>query len=174
MATATSAGIAGILIGACLGFYGALGASLPISRGNAALDVDSDCEGSSEKDGGGLLPDEEYKMVLVVRTDLKMSRGKAGAQCAHAAVACYKAAANRNQPLLAAWENCGQPKICLQTSSEEDLATLYASAMSLRLTAKTIQDAGRTEVPAGSTTVLGIGPAPVSQINIVTGHLKLF
>ena len=32
------------------------------------------------------------KMVLVVRTDLKMGKGKACAQCAHAAVAAFKKA----------------------------------------------------------------------------------
>ena len=32
----------------------------------------------------------DNKMVLVVRTDIGMGKGKACAQCAHAAVACYK------------------------------------------------------------------------------------
>ena len=32
----------------------------------------------------------DNKMALVVRTDLGMGKGKACAQCAHAAVACYK------------------------------------------------------------------------------------
>ena len=31
-----------------------------------------------------------YKMVLLVRTDLGMAKGKVAAQCAHAALACYK------------------------------------------------------------------------------------
>lgn len=45
--------------------------------------------------------------------------------------------------------------------------------MSLGLVAEVIQDAGRTQIEAGSLTVLGIGPAPASVINQVTGHLKL-
>ena len=34
--------------------------------------------------------DEEMKMVLVVRQDLKMGKGKAAAQCCHATLAAYK------------------------------------------------------------------------------------
>lgn len=34
--------------------------------------------------------DPEYKMVMVVRNDLKMGKGKACAQCSHAAVSISK------------------------------------------------------------------------------------
>lgn len=36
-----------------------------------------------------------------------------------------------------------------------------------------VADAGRTQIAAGSFTVLAVGPAPVSVINAMTGHLKL-
>lgn len=36
-----------------------------------------------------------------------------------------------------------------------------------------VVDAGRTQIAAGSKTVLAIGPAPKSQIDAVTGHLRL-
>ncbi|UKZ69278.1 uncharacterized protein TrAtP1_010288 [Trichoderma atroviride] len=36
---------------------------------------------------------EECKLVLVVRTDLGMTKGKIAAQCSHATLACYKALA---------------------------------------------------------------------------------
>jgi len=36
-----------------------------------------------------------------------------------------------------------------------------------------VEDAGRTQIAAGSRTVLGIGPAPVREFEGVTSHLKL-
>ena len=51
---------------------------------------------------------------------------------------------------------------------------LQAAAMSLFLTAKIVHDAGRTQIAAGSATVLGIGPGPKSVIDQVTGSLKLY
>ncbi|KAG8868055.1 hypothetical protein FRC20_004244 [Serendipita sp. 405] len=75
--------------------------------------------------------------------------------------------------LLSHWEWTGQAKIAVQVSSEEDLLLLQASAQSLNLVARVIQDAGRTQIASGSRTVLGIGPGPVDLINQVTGHLKL-
>lgn len=71
------------------------------------------------------------------------------------------------------WERQGQAKIALQVKSEEELETLQATAISLGVVAEVIADAGRTQIASGSHTVLGIGPAPKSVIDKVTGHLKL-
>lgn len=150
----------------------------------AYSDSGSDSEDSwddedSEDDGFDAAPDafagssEDCKMVLVVRTDLGMTKGKVAAQCAHAAVACYKSISRSNPLILARWERRGQAKVALKATSEDELLTLQALAASLDITSKTIRDAGRTQIEAGSMTVLGIGPAPISAINQVTGHLKL-
>ncbi|KAF9634091.1 Peptidyl-tRNA hydrolase PTH2 [Lasiodiplodia theobromae] len=118
---------------------------------------------------------EECKLVLVVRTDLKMGSGKIAAQCGHATLACYKAFLRQapDSPLLRRWERYGQMKVALKCTSEEDMQLLQAQALSMGLCAQVIHDAGRTQIAAGSATVLGIGPGPVSVINQVTGHLKL-
>jgi PTH2 family peptidyl-tRNA hydrolase len=36
-----------------------------------------------------------------------------------------------------------------------------------------VEDAGRTQIAAGSRTVLALGPASVSLLDALTGHLKL-
>lgn len=100
--------------------------------------------------------DEECKMVLVVRSDLGMSTGKIAAQCSHATLACYKVLLNTNPVILRQWERSGQTKVALRCSSEDELLKLQAQAQGLDLCARSIQDAGRTQIAAGSRTVLGI------------------
>lgn len=51
--------------------------------------------------------------------------------------------------------------------------SLESQARSLRLPTYMVADAGRTQIAAGSRTVLAIGPGPKSVIDQVTGHLKL-
>merc|ERR1712098_335529 len=131
-----------------------------------------------KKEGMDSIPEdvnEECKMVLVVRTDLGMTKGKIAAQCGHATLACYKNFLKHDpkSKILRRWERGGQMKIALQAKSEEDLDTLQATAISLGLVAEVIADAGRTQIASGSHTVLGIGPGPASVINQVTGTLKL-
>ncbi|XP_022085615.1 peptidyl-tRNA hydrolase 2, mitochondrial-like [Acanthaster planci] len=116
----------------------------------------------------------EYKLVLVVRTDLKMGKGKVAAQCSHAAVSCYKQAARRQPDMLKEWENYGQPKVVVKAPDEEVLIELALKARSLGLTTAVIQDAGRTQIAPGSRTVLGVGPGPASLVDEVTGELKLY
>ena len=130
----------------------------------------------------------DNKMVFVVRTDLNMSKGKVAAQCAHAAVACYKKATKKTPMLLKQWELFGQAKVTLKapdakiqlqsdTTSKDQGASLEAlasDAQRLGIVACIIHDAGRTQIERGSSTVLGIGPAPSDTIDNVTGSLKLY
>ncbi|KAJ3882305.1 peptidyl-tRNA hydrolase [Lentinula edodes] len=102
-----------------------------------------------------------------------MTVGKISAQCGHATLACYKALTKKNPKLVRHWERTGQAKIALKGTSEEQLLELEAIAKSLNLCARSIIDAGRTQVEPGTRTVLAIGPAPVPLINEVTGSLRL-
>ncbi|GJN87959.1 hypothetical protein Rhopal_000914-T1 [Rhodotorula paludigena] len=179
--TAAAVGVASGLVGYFIG----VGATLPITRGLSesakANEQESDYETDSDGEGGDADDlaavkaegDEPCKLVLVVRTDLNMTKGKIAAQCGHATLACYKSLVRSNPALVRHWERTGQAKIAVKCDSEDELQILQASAKSLGVCARSIQDAGRTQVAPGSTTVLGIGPAPVRVINQVTGHLKL-
>ncbi|KAH0132114.1 hypothetical protein KCU66_g2520, partial [Aureobasidium melanogenum] len=99
--------------------------------------------------------------------------GKIAAQCSHATLACYKTLLRQNSPILKRWEGYGQAKVAVQVKSEEDLLILQAQAISLGICGQIIHDAGRTQIASGSATVLGVGPAPKSMVDQVTGHLKL-
>lgn len=105
--------------------------------------------------------------------------GKIAAQASHATLACFKslsrasASSPASASILKRWERLGQAKIAVQVKSEEELLTLQAVAASLGVTAEVVADAGRTQIASGSLTVLGIGPAPKSVVDKVTGGLKL-
>lgn len=178
--------VAVALVSATIGYWAGVGSSLkytnvtpkpsptPSVKEPNSENEESDDEGVDENLGevkAGLM--EECKLVLVVRTDLGMTKGKIAAQCGHATLACYKALSATNPTLLRQWERFGQPKIALKCDSEEELLLLQATAQSLSLCARSIQDAGRTQIAAGSRTVLGVGPGPASLVNQVTGKLKL-
>ncbi|BCR97029.1 aminoacyl-tRNA hydrolase PTH2 [Aspergillus luchuensis] len=143
-------------------------------------DYESEEEEGSEEEGDGTelanfdSSNEEVKLVLVVRTDLGMTKGKIAAQCSHATLACYKylTAYTPNSGILRRWESQGQAKIALQVKSEEEMEEMQAKAISLGLCARVITDAGRTQIASGSRTVLGV-LGPKSVVDSVTGHLKL-
>ncbi|XP_038670585.1 peptidyl-tRNA hydrolase 2, mitochondrial isoform X1 [Scyliorhinus canicula] len=116
----------------------------------------------------------DYKMVLVVRNDLKMGKGKVAAQCSHAAVSAYRQVQKRNPEMLKQWEYCGQPKVVVKAPDEDCIIDLLKHAKDLGLTVSLIQDAGRTQIAAGSRTVLGVGPGLSTLVDKVTGHLKLY
>ncbi|EIE19008.1 hypothetical protein COCSUDRAFT_83598, partial [Coccomyxa subellipsoidea C-169] len=109
--------------------------------------------------------------VLVVDASLTMSIGKTAAQCAHAAVGLVKNMHANCVPWLQAWEDEGEKTVVLKASSSTELDELEAKAQSLLLPTFLVEDAGRTEIAAGSKTVLGI--AGISEVvDQVTGHLR--
>lgn len=118
-------------------------------------------------------PRGDYKMVLVVRNDLKMGKGKIGAQCGHASVGAYQTIMKKNKAVLRRWENSGCAKICVKVESEQELMNIRKVANVRGLNYYLVHDAGRTQIAAGSATVLAIGPALVDDIDALTGHLKL-
>jgi PTH2 family peptidyl-tRNA hydrolase len=111
------------------------------------------------------------KLVVVVRTDLGMGRGKIAAQVAHAAVSA--AIRNYGRPAFTAWLREGQPKVVLKVGGEDELGEVCAAAEAARLPGEVVQDAGRTQVDPGTVTCCAIGPAAAADIDRVAGTLSL-
>nr|XP_020664467.1 probable peptidyl-tRNA hydrolase 2 [Pogona vitticeps] len=113
-------------------------------------------------------------MVFVVNMELSMGPGKIAAQVGHAAIGLYQLMQEKpsQRDLLNQWDEQGAKKVVLQGSNTDQLLELHALALSLELPTYLVQDAGRTQVPAGSHTVLAImGEEEI--VNQVTGQLKL-
>lgn len=117
--------------------------------------------------------DSEYKVVVLVRKDLKMSAGKAAAQACHAAVSCALAAQKKNPSAFSTWNSAGQKVSVLKVDSKEALFEFKAIAEAQKITCCIVCDAGRTEVEPGSYTCLGIGPEKQSVLDKITGDLKM-
>lgn len=116
---------------------------------------------------------EEYKLVVVVRNDLKMGKGKIAAQVAHAAVECALYAEKKDKKSFDGWHSAGQAKVVLKVDSLEELTRCMAEARSVGLHTSMITDAGRTQIEPGTVTCVGIGPALAGDIDRVTGTLKM-
>ena len=117
---------------------------------------------------------QQYKMIIVVRKDLKMSMGKTAAQVAHAALGAYKISMVKRPDNVSNWETLsGQAKIVLGVENEVQLMDIKNKADSAGLITCLIHDAGRTEVEPNTATCCAIGPDIAQKIDQITGHLKL-
>jgi len=110
------------------------------------------------------------KQAIVIRTDLKMHKGKLCSQTAHASVA---AILKTNIDDRDKWIKEGMKKVVLKVSNEKELLDLYKLAKKDKLPCEIIRDAGLTQIKAGLITSLGIGPADDKKIDKITGKLKL-
>ncbi|MCJ7575003.1 peptidyl-tRNA hydrolase Pth2 [Candidatus Bathyarchaeota archaeon] len=115
----------------------------------------------------------EYKMCIVIRTDLGMSVGKMIAQACHAAVEASEEAKRVNHSAWRRWRDEGAKKVALEAEGEEELNELVERAETLDIVAVTIEDRGLTEVPPGTVTALGLGPDLSSRLDKVTSSLPL-
>ena len=117
--------------------------------------------------------DFRYKQSIVVRVDLGMSKGKLASQVGHAAVSASEKARKNKYQWWNIWIKEGQMKVVLKVNSSTELENLYKKAKTLDLPCELITDRGLTEIPPGTLTCIGIGPAPVDKVNKVTGDLAL-
>ena len=120
-----------------------------------------------------LMSELGYKLVVVVRADLKLKPGKIATQVAHASVNCAFACRKSRKKWFKKWYEAGQKKVVLKAENLETLRQLQQETRQSKIPHSMITDAGLTEVPPGTVTCLGIGPAPEKEIDAITGELPL-
>ncbi len=110
------------------------------------------------------------KQVILVRSDLKLPKGKLAAQCAHASL---EAAMKSSRGVVDEWRSEGGKKVVLKAADLGELDKYEALARKEKLVAALITDAGHTVLEPGTVTCLGIGPDKEEKIDRVTGKLKI-
>lgn len=110
------------------------------------------------------------KQAILIRTDLKMGKGKLCSQACHASIAAFLKA---DCKIRDEWIDEGMKKVVLKVSSEKELKSFAKIARKEKIAIAIINDAGLTQIEPGTPTALGIGPDKDSKIDKITGKLKL-
>jgi len=136
------------------------------------------------------------KMMIVMRRDLKMRKGKIAAQAAHACIDVIMKASKKDNLIydydetldkviikgvekknnfLVDWFQHGCTKVCVYVDSEAQLLDLSKKATERCVLSTIITDAGITEFHGVPTkTCLALEPLPCDIADELTGHLKLY
>ena len=111
-----------------------------------------------------------YKQVILIRQDLKLPKGKACAQAAHASV---DATLKAPEEIVKAWRATGMAKIVVKVKDVKQLTSIFQQAKDADLPVSLITDAGRTVIAPGTKTAVAIGPADEEDIDQLTKSLSL-
>ncbi len=136
------------------------------------------------------------KMMIVMRRDLKMRKGKIAAQAGHACIDAILRALNKEGRIndfevtsddislkntakpsspLSDWFIHGCAKVCVYVDSEEALLEIAEKATEKGIIASVITDAGMTEFHGIPTkTCLAFEPLPAEIADELTGYLPLY
>lgn len=120
--------------------------------------------------GGGT---GDIKLSVAVRADLGMGRGKIAAQVGHAAVLALERVRASHPGWASEWLDSGQTKVVVRAGGPKELHGLKMRAIELGVPWSEVADAGRTQIEPGTVTCIGFGPAPASDVDRVTGELRL-
>jgi peptidyl-tRNA hydrolase, PTH2 family len=110
------------------------------------------------------------KQAILIRQDLKLPKGKAAAQAAHASV---DATLKSDSKTVKDWQKQGMAKIVLKVKDEKELIRFFQLAKDANLKSSLITDAGKTVIAPGTKTCVAIGPAEDEEIDAIVGELKL-
>lgn len=117
---------------------------------------------------------KDTKIVIVIRKDLKMRRGKECAQAYHAGKQFLIRAAGKYNNVQQQWLDTGTRSIVCVTETEKEFWDLHSKVKQSGVTFFLVLDAGKTEFKEPTHTALAVGPDYDVNIDPLTGHLKLY
>ncbi len=136
---------------------------------------------------------EDTKMVIVIRKDLNMRKGKSCSQAAHASMKVFfdrmkkvdsdpfAFESNGKElyeadftPEMLAWMAGAFTRVTISVNSEAELDSIYEQAKAAGIPCSMIVDSGFTEFHGVPTkTCVAIGPDLKSKLDLITGNLQL-
>ena len=134
---------------------------------------DAYCYLASKIGSVSLTREFRYKLVVAVRRDLDMGKGKIAVQVGHAVITAAEETKRAHPDWWQRWFDEGQCKVAVKVTGESDLSKLNEAAKELGLPSAIIHDSGLTQILPGTATCVGIGPAPVELVDKITGNLPL-
>lgn len=111
-----------------------------------------------------------HKMIIVVRKDVDMGKGKLAGQVAHAACG---AMTNGPEHLVKFWYEEGQKKVVMKVESLNELIEAMKEATASGLECTVVRDAGKTQLEPGTITCFACGPYRESEYPTLFKNLKL-
>lgn len=114
-----------------------------------------------------------YKMIVLIRNDLKMPKGKLCAQVSHAALKVGMKQFKRNKDIFNDWDNEGSKKVILKVDSVDEILKFKNLMDRENITNALIKDAGRTFFDSPTITTLGVGPDKENLLDKFFNDLKL-
>lgn len=114
-----------------------------------------------------------YKMVIAIRSDLKLPKAKIAIYASHAAVLAVEDAKKKNNDWLKKWLFEGQKKVVVQVSTEQELKNLYQKAINENLPNSFVCKYDQENKSEEIITAIAIGPSPNTKIDKFTANLKL-
>ena len=116
-------------------------------------------------------PKEVHYMYFVVNGELNMQKGKIASQVAHAAEHITEHCVKYHPDLWKKYIQSNTPKIVLKTRSQHELLDIISKTSDIFKSY--IIDAGRTQIPEDSLTVVGYIPMVKCDVPDCIENLKL-
>lgn len=112
-----------------------------------------------------------YKCVVIIRNDLKISKGKVIAQTSHGIVNMIL---NCNKNKISNWRDNGEKIVSVKVNDITTMLKVIEISERKGVYNYMVVDAGHTEVQPNTPTVCIIGPDTDTKIEKLTGQLKLY
>lgn len=111
-------------------------------------------------------PATDSKIVVGVRTDMKLSLAETASCLSDVVIKCVAESIRSGSEYIGQWYYYGQTKVCTKVQSRAMMDDLIAKATDEKVLFETLSY--KNDIAA-----FAVGPAPIASVDRVTKHLKL-